>query len=254
MRWDLLNAQAKSNAQRAECAYGMLEGLRLRHNAEGARVLAGGLSREAFARWKAEWWRPRQALAVAAILDVRPKAMAEPNGNQARDAAFATAKGAAKASKRYPVALDALDVQPGVPPPDPYEDLSTFTEVDANSDITLSATTATFDTMRRDADSYVYKDYTASHFGSYEHDFEFKVSAADAGSDTILWGVTNDPGAFVDMSNGQIVYHSRTTDGSAYRILLYDKGNSNYDLYICSVNTPYYLTVARSGTSGTAEI
>ncbi|HPD15819.1 MAG TPA: hypothetical protein PLE19_12765 [Planctomycetota bacterium] len=247
MQWNLLNAQAKTNAQRCECAYGMLEALRARHNNAGRTLDAA-----AFRAWKAAWWRPRNALAVAAILSVRDKALSQQE--KSSDTLFVARKAAWKASTAYPVDLDGLAVTPGVPPADPYEDLTTFTEVDSASDLTLSATTCTINSMRRDANSYVYKSYGASHFTNYEHDFEAKFTSADAGSDVIVWGCTNDYGAFVDMSNGQIVYHSRTSDGLTYRYLLYDRGNSNYDLGAVSINTAYYFTVGRSGTTGTCEI
>ena len=52
------------------------------------------------------------------------------------------------------------------------ENLLTYTEVDSDSDITLSVSAATFDTIRGDAVSYVYYDFGADYFADFEIEFE----------------------------------------------------------------------------------
>lgn len=50
-----------------------------------------------------------------------------------------------------------------------YEDFTTYTEVDEDSDITVTPSKCDVDTLRRDALSYVRDDNGAAHFGDIEH-------------------------------------------------------------------------------------
>lgn len=51
----------------------------------------------------------------------------------------------------------------------PYEDLTTYTEVDEFGDMTITPTTITVDTMSRNTVSYVYYDFGAAYFGGGLH-------------------------------------------------------------------------------------
>ena len=60
-----------------------------------------------------------------------------------------------------------------------FENLLTYTEVDSAGDLTVDSTSVVFDTMRRDAISYVYKDHGAGYFGNFDIDFEFEITSGN---------------------------------------------------------------------------
>ena len=142
-------------------------------------------------------------------------------------------------------------------PFDPYEDLSAFTEVDSDSDITFTGTDqCNFSTLRRDADSYVYDDYTASHFGNYDHWFEWNITSSEENNNTGLWCVTDDPGWFsTHVTNGQncYVYSVSTSTLTTY---LADWGltHFDYDSGGQAQGTHYFCRAVRSGSSSSLEI
>ena len=142
--------------------------------------------------------------------------------------------------------------------PDPYEDFSSgYTETDPNSDITISTTNLTIDSMIMDVDAYVYKDFTAGHFGdTVDHDFECKVTGRTVASYSVgtVWALTNvvNDGYYWYANNSQAVhcwFYWTTTP--VYRLYLRDceNGGTDQDFYTCLVNTWYYCTASRNATS-----
>jgi hypothetical protein len=134
----------------------------------------------------------------------------------------------------------------------PYEDLLTFTEVDSDSDITITKYVATFDTMDRDAISYVYKDYGINYFSNFDIDFEFEITTSQNNGTVQLCSLSNTIGTLQDMvdANDGIVTFAYTTGGN---VLIYfiDRNTDNSDFYSGSgLSTPQlYCSLVRVGTT-----
>ncbi|HUS92212.1 MAG TPA: hypothetical protein VM695_10205, partial [Phycisphaerae bacterium] len=235
-----------------------LEALRLRHNAEAAKVRDGKLTPSEFAAWKLAWWKPRQALAVEAVLAHRDKVLTPPKEDEDDKRGYQEAKAAWKASKRFAVDLDALDVVPAKALPDPYQDLSTYAEVDPDGDLTIGEAgnvRCTFDVMARTVDAHLTKDFGAGHFGNYTHDFDCLVSVTSSfTAHADLWGVSNAAGSFADRATGQTVHWYYSGTGSIQYLNLREMSTGAIDAYVATLSTPYYCTAVRAGTAGSCEI
>ena len=67
------------------------------------------------------------------------------------------------------------------------QDFTTYTAVDQNSDLTITANKIEYDTMRRDADTYVVKDFGADFFdGDFEVHFESEMTACQTQNATYM--------------------------------------------------------------------
>jgi len=251
-------AACRTDAERCECAYSTLEALRLRHNAQAALARAGKLKPAEFAAWKLAYFRPRQEMIVAAVCAYRDKVIKPPKEGEDDKGAFQEAKRRWKASKAFPVDLDALSVAPAEPLPDPYQDLSTYAEVDPDGDLTIGEAgnvRCTFDTMLRSVAAYLTKDFGAGHFGNYTHDFDCFVSATSSfTAHADLWGVSNAAGTFADRATGQTVYWYYSGTGSIQYLNLREMSTGASDAYVATLSTPYYCTAVRAGTAGSCEI
>ena len=76
----------------------------------------------------------------------------------------------------------------------------TYTEVDSASDITLTKPNIVVNTMRLDANSYVYKDFGVDYFGDFEVQFDYQITATSSdNAQAMLWAVTNIPGTMQDL-------------------------------------------------------
>jgi hypothetical protein len=242
-----------------------------RHNEMGAQARAGTLPIAEFRGWKSAVWRPvRRAVGIRCA--------------ELKLACFPRLSDEAERDEAHPVHADRLELKTtgretadwddspearalvralAQPAPDgsfadPTEDLTTFTEVDENSDITVTADRATATSMRLDAFSHVYKDFGAGHFGDYQHLFTVGVSAMSGdGYRCYSHTLSNQVGSGSDYTTGQSCYHIRYTSGS-YRVAYreYDGGIST-DEVVYSTTSPvctHYVTMARSGTIGTCDV
>lgn len=136
-----------------------------------------------------------------------------------------------------------------------YEDFTTFTiGADENSDLTVTSTKIDIDTLRRDATTYVYKDYTANYFDDFEIQFEVETTAFSANNATFSMGLSNTIGDFSDFISGNdglyctwikinTVPNIRTAVGDR------DTPASNSFQEIASVHPLRYYTWTRSGTA-----
>ena len=144
------------------------------------------------------------------------------------------------------------------PPPAPsYEDLTTFTEVDEDSDITLTTDKCDVSTMRRDAVSYVYKDYGVSHFGDFDIDFEVEVTAGDNEGNAICLALSNTIGTLQDMNVANDCLECSVYNNSGnLRFALICRSTDNSDFYYDGGDTSnlMYCTVTRSGTTLTLTL
>lgn len=140
------------------------------------------------------------------------------------------------------------------------EDFTTYTEVEEVSDwFSVAASKIDFTDVGLNETSYVYKDYTAAHFGNFEHLITYYLSSTNLGSNTSLAGyaLLNE----IDEWNGVsgdglwIFFRGSTSPLAEIRILEKDGGvEDGVDTGTISLDTIYYLTVERSGTTLTCKI
>jgi len=132
------------------------------------------------------------------------------------------------------------------------EDLSAWTEEDAGGYLNVSPNTkVTATNLPGNATAYLYKDFSADHFGDFVHTLEFQVTAADLGGYLILAGYTND-GATVPASWSSGLWVAAYYDGSNVRVGIGINGAHyacNVVNYALSLNTTYYVDIGRYGTN-----
>jgi len=141
------------------------------------------------------------------------------------------------------------------------EDFTTYTEVDtANNRIVVTSATHVDHAAARNEDTYLYKDYGAAHFATFEHLVDAK-SAFDGGSGGYghVWMLANE----LDDEKGLLVASktyigvNMNRDGvlnyicliEGYATVRYSDLSSGY-----AANTPYYLKIEKSGTALTCKI
>jgi plastocyanin len=137
-----------------------------------------------------------------------------------------------------------------------YENFTTYTEVDADGDITVAANTITVDTMRITANSYVTKSHGANHFGNFEHKIDVRFTTLSTSNYTGFWGISNSHYTILSMdANNEGVTTWIANVGGDYRIYLRDFTNDNSDFYGgLALSTSYYTTIKRDGTTATCKI
>jgi PKD repeat protein len=106
-----------------------------------------------------------------------------------------------------------------------YEPTAAYTEVDPNTDITLSAYNCVFDTMANNIQAYVYKDFGAGHFNAYEVTFRFKLSS----------NVSNDGMACVAAFKNTIASVG-TGGGFAVVVMVYQSSAGPREFYLVYYN------------------
>ena len=138
----------------------------------------------------------------------------------------------------------------------PYEHLVEYTKVDSGGDITLSCTRADFNTIRKNAVSYVYKDFSASYFGNFKVEFEAEITASDSSAEVDLY-ITDTIGTredTIDNNDGYTIIF--WNDPGNLTIRIKDESNDNVDFYFHSGPTIglTYFTFERNDTTLTLEI
>jgi len=137
------------------------------------------------------------------------------------------------------------------------EDFTTYTVVEPDTIFTVTASKSAFADMDRDIDAYLWKDYGAGYFGDFGHRLEIKFTAAVHASTWWCWLITNavDDGynangikLMPSYSSTEKKYRIDAREGAEYGTLIDNTG------YIFSLNTVYYLTVEREGTTFTCYI
>jgi len=136
------------------------------------------------------------------------------------------------------------------------ENFTTYTEVDEDSDITITANKIAVDTIRRDAISYVRKDRGVGHFGDFEHLIKGTCISANEYHNTGFWALTNGYTTIKQMTTNSsgISLSFRTGDEETNQIYLSDYTVEGTDIFIFEFDTLYYCTIQRSGTSLTCKI
>lgn len=142
----------------------------------------------------------------------------------------------------------------GTSPPGPvYEDLTTYTEVDPSSRLTVTAPRAAFTSFARTDSGYLYKDFGTDHFsGDVSVDFDVFLSSSSSGAfveaialanqvgDARPANRTNTIGAFLYATSPPQL-HLREVDG----------GTSYSSTYNLALNTAYYCRFERDESFGT---
>lgn len=137
------------------------------------------------------------------------------------------------------------------------QDLSTYTEVDPNSKLVVTASKVDFQGMERNVDTYVYKDMGVAHFdGDFEHLLE---SLTDSFSTTSAfashWMLANDIDDYWGLFSADKSFFTLNRDdtgvASTFYLIEQDTTTQYFDSYIGATGTLYYLTIERDESVGT---
>jgi len=130
----------------------------------------------------------------------------------------------------------------------PTEDFTTYTEVDPNSHITVTASKCETLNIARNEDAYVYKDRGAGHFSDFEFLFTVRTKTGGHASSIVYVAVV---GNSVDDWNGLTAGIGVKIQGDPnppYTICLLGR-NTTETGYGCPDNTVRYCTLNRTGAT-----
>jgi len=137
------------------------------------------------------------------------------------------------------------------------EDFTTYTEVDPESDIEVTANKCAVTTMERATAAYVWKDFGTDHFGDFEHLHKFVLQAEVDSCWAGVWALSNSYHVVWDMysNNDGLGVELQTTAGGETRLNLRDYENTNVDFFVLggAVYTGY-CTTERAGTTCTCKL
>lgn len=138
-----------------------------------------------------------------------------------------------------------------------YQDLTTYEETDSASDITVTTHKSDVSTMARTANSCVDYDFGPGYFGDFSINLEFYIDAA-VHSANASWGgiiavgsTDNITDTTSDSADIYVVAVSTTTN--TFNIVLVNNAATD-STTLCAIDTLYYATFARSGTTSTFTI
>lgn len=254
---------ANQPIEKLEWVYRAEEVLRLEHNAMGQKYRDGALTE---AQWheylntsftpKSHWLGHEHSVLRHALgyetLDVKATSTKpEQDREQVEKDRF-------KHSTRWNVTTDKILV-PNIASAS-TEDFTTYTEVDPNSHITVTASKIDSSGNVTQDSAYVYKDKGVAHFSAnFVHNFEYMIkSTSDAGLRQNYWAMANHIG-----SQNALVTASRTffvasvgdeSPNILKRIYSIDAGTQNTDTdndILTSFDTLIYATVERDEAVGT---
>ena len=138
-----------------------------------------------------------------------------------------------------------------------YEDFTTYTEVDPSSDITVTSSKCDVDTMAANAGAYVRDDKGVNQFTDFEHLVTGYYGAASGNYAMMgIWGLSNGANSYAERetaTEGLSLVFYQSAAGAKW-VLLKDHDAGAADYYVCNLQTIYYFTVERSGTTLTCKI
>ena len=145
---------------------------------------------------------------------------------------------------------------PSEAPPSPYEDLTTYTDLDEDGDFTITVLKCDVSTMRRDATSRVIYDFGAAYFGDFDIDFEFECTNIGQYAAAAVFGMSNSIGDSANLWSGsndgiQVTHYGNNNN---LRIRLLDGNTNDTDDYLGSASNStihLYCTITRVGTTCT---
>lgn len=138
------------------------------------------------------------------------------------------------------------------------ENLTTYTEVDPNTHMTVTSTAATVINSDRNEDMYLYDDKGINHFsGDYEHLLDLKVTANDDGSAYYPYNLANliDDGKGIIDASGDFIGIIQSFPTSSMKLFIRecDGGTIYEDSYENStfIDVIFYLKIKRDEAVGT---
>lgn len=136
----------------------------------------------------------------------------------------------------------------------PYEDFTTFTEVDIPAD-RIQKTAQHIDHYAKDNETtYLYKDYGAAHFDDFTHYIKIKKVSGDYASG-IVWMLANDLGDVETLRGAAKTFIVLELTGANHLYLREIDDYSTYsDDYTITQGTWNYVKIVKSGTSLNAYI
>jgi len=139
------------------------------------------------------------------------------------------------------------------------EDFTTYTEIDVNNRITLTANKLDVDALQRKDTTIVYKSFGAGFLGDITHYVTVNCQACNQGGLCGIHSVCSNPAPRLDLlaaDDGWGTWYYRSTTGTNYRIYLQDfTGVSSADSYNqTSVIGIKWLTIERSGNNISCKI
>lgn len=137
------------------------------------------------------------------------------------------------------------------------EDLTTYTEVDSGSEITVTTSKAQAIGLRRDSVSHVSYDFGASYFGNYDIDFEVKIDSGLGQGTCVLFAVSNTDGTHQDniTANDGILFFAYINNNNL-NFTLKDYNTDLSDVYTDggASSDILYCTAERLATTSTVKI
>lgn len=122
---------------------------------------------------------------------------------------------------------------------DPFEDfVADFTEVDENTTHTVTTNAIDVVEMRNDDNSYLYRDYTADHFGDFDHLLKITFGTRDNTAGSYFYHLGNVFGT---------VYTARVAD-DGMAVYVYGTGASRFELMDVVDDSADYYDYARGYT------
>lgn len=146
-----------------------------------------------------------------------------------------------------------------------FENFTTYTEVDEDGDVTVFDGNITWSSMRRDAETYVWKDFNPNYFGDFVHTFEVNITDVEAGDATsatigVFSLLSNNTGVMDDLQASNwlgIALAQRTNQDDRYYFHLWERdGGATVDIDSSLLNwdvpETVYITFNRTGNLVTA--
>src|SRR3972149_3039112 len=142
-----------------------------------------------------------------------------------------------------------------------YEDFTTYTELDPESKVVVTADTIFAQNLERDdSDTWVYADKGAAHFADFTHEYDLMVIECEfQGVSVHSWALSNvvdDPTTWSTNENEAVsAYHTYDTTSSYFQTVLRNYENAQSDVIrLLLRDEQYYIRVIRSGMTVTWSI
>lgn len=133
-----------------------------------------------------------------------------------------------------------------------YEDFTTYTEVDPTTELTVTTNNIAFADIGRNDRCYVWDDKGASHFGNFVHLLEVNVSEAVSGAVGYVWAISELNTSVISSSTFALAVslNPGVTGTPRFFIQQFGGGSPGFgNLVSLTLNTHYYVTVNRTGTT-----
>lgn len=141
-------------------------------------------------------------------------------------------------------------------PPDPLENFTTYDEVDADGDLTVTSSRITFDTLRRDAETYVRCYKGEDYFIDFEHLVAAQMGVHDNLSYVGVWGISDGSNTIDDMDTndeGLALIHRRTSGGD-YMLFFKDYENDGNDRWYGADPDDFWYTISRDDNTAICKV